>query len=277
MDINTQNKTADYTGDVIAKQAPGGAEAKSQAEVSKGIQGTAGNLPQAQREEIASLLQNPNLSPKASADAANDPDVAAKLEQIEQLLNSSNNSDAARLLGRLMVELGALQRKEALTDRLNTRNAAKAELEAAAGKLEASADETRAGAMANMVFSMAASAISIGTAVRSASVAKSGLNGDEGTKQLMAVKAQAISGVGTGVSGLFSAAGGGISGAMDANAKVLQADQQRISAEAEVTKGEGEMEASEQQALQEFINQMIQFIKEMRDAEVEQLAVVTRG
>ncbi len=278
MDINTQNKTADYNAGALAKQGADSAQAKEPAtDVSKGIQGTANNLPEALRKDLAVLLQNPNLSPKASTDAANDPGVAAKFAQIEQLLNSSNNSDAARLLGRLMVEIGAQQRQEALADRLNTRNAAKAELEAAAGKLEASADATRKGALMNMVFSMVAGAISIGFAAGTAKMTGAGLKGVEGDKQLIAAQAQAVSGGGQGLSGLSSAAGAGAGGMMEANAKTLQADQQRISAEAEVTKGEGEMEASEQQALQEFVNQIIQFIKELRDAEVEQLAVVTRG
>ncbi|MEL6840620.1 MAG: hypothetical protein AAFP85_15110, partial [Pseudomonadota bacterium] len=80
----------------------------------------------------------------------------------------------------------------------------------------------------------------------------------------------AISGAYTAVGGLGNASG-------QYFAQNLQADQAREQADAEVTKSEGELEAAEQQALQEFITQMIQFIKEMRDAEVEQLAVVTRG
>lgn len=271
MDITTNKTNVDYTSGTIAKDSmPGASDGTNN--VAKGIQTGAAGIPDTQSKAFLSVVQDTDLSPKASTQPASDPEVEAKFKQIEQLLNSSDSSDAARLLGRLLVELGALQRKEALTDRLLARDAAQSELKAGANKLDAAATATMVGAGASLALGMVSAAISISYAGASA---KMQLTGPPG--QATSTAAQTTNMKGGAIAGVSSSLGQFSNSMAQATSQTFQADQAREQANAEVTKSEGEMEATEQQALQEFINQMIQFIKEMRDAEVEQLAVVTRG
>ena len=123
---------------------------------------------------------------------------------------------------------------------------------------------------------MVTSAISVGVGVKAGTALKGG-GTDAVNVQAQSMKSQQIMMMGGAVSGLSGALASTTGSLGQSISQTHQADQAREQANAEVTKSEGELEATEQQALQEFINQIIQFLKEMRDAEVEQLAVVTRG
>lgn len=60
-------------------------------------------------------------------------------------------------------------------------------------------------------------------------------------------------------------------------AKLAEADASRFGAEAEETRGEGDVSKEVQQSLNEMVTAMINFLKELRSAEVEQMAAITRG
>ncbi|WP_341367301.1 hypothetical protein [Yoonia sp. BS5-3] len=273
MDINTQNQ-ANYAGGLSAQQQANTANAQ-ETQVSQGIQAIIDGLPDAQRERFELVVKNLSLTPEALARLGLDPEVEATVKNAQTALSERSNFDMSSVLGRALVELGALQRKEALTDRLNAREAAKNELKAAAGELDRAAKATIAGAITNLVMSVVSVAISMAFAGRSGA-AMAGAKGDAAVNAA-ASKAQTINMMGGAVNGVSTSLGGVGQASADAASKNFQADQNRQQADAEVTKSEGELEANEQQALNEFLSQIIQFIKELRDAEVEQLAVVTRG
>ena len=303
MEINAQKANVDYASPVNANERTSGTTGKT-GDVAKGIQAGATGLPDAQGKALLTAISNSDLSPKPSIKSLSDPEVEAQLDEIERLLNSSNSSDAARLLGRLLGEIGALQRKEALNDRLLARDAAQSELKAGAKQLDSAATATMVGAGASLALGLVSAGVSIafagkamsamnsGTASQgtvavtqpgNAGAAAQGTNAAVGQGANAAANsnattiAQTINMKGGAIAGLASS-GGQFAGAMgQSTAQTYQADQAREQANAEVTKSESELEATEQQALQEFVNQIIQFIKELRDAEVEQLAVVTRG
>ncbi len=272
MAIDTQSVNVNAATNAYANQDVAAAPLTSK-DIATGIQAAVNELPEAQRKELQSFVQSRSLPPGDTGEDPVDPDTEKRMKEIEQLLAANGGTfDAAKVFGRLMVELGALQRKEALTDRLNAREAARGELNSAANKLDKSADVTRHAAKVSLAMGVLGGATSIAFAGGSLKVL-----GGSGDTQVITSTAQSLNGAGGGLSGLMNAGGQFATTTGQATSQTLQADQNRIQAESEVTKGEGEMEAAEQQALQEFVNQIIQFIKEMRDAEVEQLAVVTRG
>ena len=305
MEINAQKANVDYASPVNANERTSGTTGKT-GDVAKGIQAGATGLPDAQGKALLTAISNSDLSPKPSIKSLSDPEVEAQLDEIERLLNSSNSSDAARLLHALFHGqlLRALQRKEALNDRLLARDAAQSELKAGAKQLDSAATATMVGAGASLALGLVSAGVSIafagkamsamnsGTASQgtvavtqpgNAGAAAQGTNAAVGQGANAAANsnattiAQTINMKGGAIAGLASS-GGQLAGAMgQSTAQTYQADQAREQANAEVTKSESELEATEQQALQEFVNQIIQFIIELRDAEVEQLAVVTRG
>lgn len=202
-----------------------------------------------------------------------------------------------------MVELGALQRKEALNDRLNARLFARAELQAGADQLKEAAANTERGArnafIIAAVTAVASAAFAAGALKITVSSAKADLSAGKtlepgitlkpptgggadapdmsGASQIAAAKAQAINLVG-GTANSIGQSSSGMANAMDQSAaQIHQATQAEFQAEAEVTRSEGELEASEQQALHEFTTQMIQFIKELREIEAEELGIFAKG
>ncbi len=284
------------------------------AEVSSGIQARVSDMSQTERVAYLALIKSPDFAPDASTSLADAEATFSNLEKIAEQLSLTTNSSAAKLLGRVLVELAAQQRQEALDSRLVARTAARAELEAGANKLRDASQDLRDGAKKALITGAITSGVAIAAAGAGGiaggatmSKASQGMSGTAGatakaadavddaaataSKSLEAANKQLISNQAGGLAaiGQSFAAGGGAAGTLggaisqqqsaegQADAQLDQAEQAKLQAEAEVTKSEGELETSEQQALQEFVNQMIQFLKEMRDAEVEQMAVVTRG
>lgn len=271
MDITTQKANVDYTSTAIAKEGVPGST-KNTVDVATGIQAGVAGVPDAQNKAFLSVVNSMDLAPKASEVPVSDPELTAKMEQIQQLLNNSNSSEAARLLGRLMVELGALQRKEALNDRLLARDAAQAELKAGANKMDKAATATMSGAISSLVLGMVSAAASIAYAKFSAQAMMKAPDTQTGlaVAQQMNMKGGALGGLGNSASQFSNSIGQSVS-------QTHQADQAREQANAEVTKSEGELESTEQQALHEFISQMIQFLKELREIEAEELGVFAKG
>ncbi len=257
-------------------------------------------IPSTDYQALISVIEQPNLAPKTSIHQSIDTDTQRNLEEIERLLSQSSSSDASRLLGRLLVELGAQQRREALDSRLISRSIARAELEAGADELRQAAKKTEKGALMSMVLTIVGSTISIAAGVMSlqasAAAMRTGGAGslptgnattpgnramertpDVVAQDALTSRAYALKELAGITNQLVGSAAQYTKSTFDAGAQVDQATQGEFQAEAEVTKSEGEVEASEQQALHEFVSQMIRFIKEQLDAEVEQQAAVTRG
>lgn len=277
--VNTQYLPASYldaNGDLKAGISPDKA-----AEVSKGIQARVADMSTDERGLYLAIVKSPDFAPVASTSVTDTEEMLSKMESVADRLSLSTNANAARLLGRALVELGAQQRQEALNDRLTARTTARAELVAGAEKLRDGAEDLKAGAKSAMITGIVTSAISIGFAVAGGVAGTKAMyaarGGDKAAADAASALGQASSAIGNAIASMGQSISQYQSAVGQANSQLAQADQSELQAEAEVTKSEGELETSEQQALQEFVNQLIQFLKEMRDAEVEQMAVVTRG
>ncbi|MEP3667479.1 MAG: hypothetical protein ABJN42_12215, partial [Roseibium sp.] len=92
---------------------------------------------------------------------------------------------------------------------------------------------------------------------------------------------EAMAGGVTGIANAISSGAQGSSAAISSGAtqeaEFLKADASLAAADAEETKSEGDLHREFQQTLDEMIKAMTNFLKEMRSAEVEQMAAVTRG
>ncbi|MEM8797306.1 MAG: hypothetical protein AAGE61_17230 [Pseudomonadota bacterium] len=97
------------------------------------------------------------------------------------------------------------------------------------------------------------------------------------TVSASSAKAQQTASMGGAIGGMGSSSAGAVQSLTGAQAKDLEADASEEAAEAELTKSEADVDREVQQALDEFMKHLINFIKELRDAEVEQMAAVTKG
>jgi len=88
---------------------------------------------------------------------------------------------------------------------------------------------------------------------------------------------QGIAGVGTAVGGFGQSLGGLSASGLQEQAKLSEADAQVFAAEAEETRSEGDVFKEVQLALDEMIKAMINFLKELRAAEVEEMRAITKG
>lgn len=368
-------------------------------EVAAGVEARATALPAAEKAAFLAMVKSPDFSPNASTTPS---DLFASLDRYQAAARTIvasfsapvSSADNAKILARLMVELGGLQRKEALDCRLAARQQAKAELNAQAGDLRAAADKAVEAAVVQMVVAVATavisivgSAVSIGGAMKNAGKLKDlnkGLQkadslddaknvtkaadldkaGDVGkanpakkpidldaasdageTKKLklkvfvketdgageangikkpanldagdsapdagnikkstnvdtpddmadanvgnnpefdlgmrkIASKEGIIQGI-AGMAGTISSAGQGSAAAISSGAtqesKYLEASASEKAAEAEETRGEGDLSREFQQSLDELLKAMINFLKEMQDAEVGQMSAITRA
>lgn len=203
-------------------------------------------------------------------------------------------------IAELMIITATDQRKEAMQSRLNLRDNVKAMIEAQVGKLEDAAKEMKSAAMKVLVtgiISAAVQGIAAGVGMYGAMKTK-----DASMEQLANQKEAAKHGskmpeiTEVQINASKSAAnanatqkafemGGGISQSAgqsermkdEAKAKEDEAEATAHSAEAEQQRADADMEKEIFSQLAEVIKSIIQFIKEMKDAEVEQMAAVTKG
>ncbi len=254
----------------------------------------------------------------------------------------SFTGDIARLLSRIMIEQAGEARQNALRDRLNARDAAKADLLSQAGNLRDAASKMVAGAVANLVtgslsglLSIGAAGISLGTSfgqirnmtsnmsatktatetanaateeignaskiLKNASLGKADkaqLNTvvDTATRaktaaeqaasqaadafRLANAKADAainLGKLGEAIGGLGKSIGSGTDAHYQAMAKTSDAQATEDAAEAQYTQQTVEMKKAVQDAASDMMKQIIAFIKELRDAEVEAMRAITRA
>jgi hypothetical protein len=291
------------------------------AQVAAGIQAKAESLPPAQRAVFLGIIQSPSLGPTAG-DFKSNPDAALDRagEASARLTALFESLDSGDVLGKLMIEIAQMQRKDALESRLMAREQAKGQMMDQAGDMREAAAKIMTGAIISLVVTVVASLVTIAASVGNTA---SGLKGISGQKQALdgqkmasqgqtqqsyrgATDAQKTEGMklesqgydlnkkgldGQAVSmkqqlkaDLISQLGQIIQGfgnMMDSNfqsqAKVEEAEGQEHAAQAEHAKGEADIARDTQQQLDEFINKLIEFLKNLNETEVNQMAAVTRG
>ncbi|WP_294641431.1 type III secretion system translocon subunit SctB [uncultured Aureimonas sp.] len=86
----------------------------------------------------------------------------------------------------------------------------------------------------------------------------------------------AVGQIGEQIGGMGRASASGSEGLMQAEAKSMEADGSRFAAEATVQQQKADMGKEVQQAAEEMIRQIINFVKDLQDSEVEMMRAVTR-
>jgi hypothetical protein len=267
-------------------------------------------MPSAQRDLFLSMLHTADLSP-----AGNRPeDVNAALERLDGALSNVANAtttvlaalallmevgtQAVDLLAKTMIEQAAQQRKDALASRLEAREQAKNQLLDQAGKMKEAAEKELSGALTAMITAIVIAVVTI--AISTLSIAKAGSSMDkvakagdmpknpdgtlsaEATMLTSAAGAQqqsatAWSSLSQALGGLGQGIGGYMKATADADAKKTEADGQIHAANAQYEQGQADIKKEIQDAVNDLIKSIIQFLKEIKDAEIQMMQAITRG
>jgi hypothetical protein len=217
----------------------------------------------------------------------------AKLQKVlEDFISGAKDRTA---LFSALIEMMNNQRQSAVDQRANARESAKNELLDAAGKSKEAANKQKDAAVAGLVLGLLSGATQIGTGTISVKLQKAG---NTEAKQIKAEgkllgkdmdgalntastklqgKIQAASSFGGSAKDLTSSAGQGASGSIQSEASNLQAEGQEIQAIAQDTQNQQDIEKKFAEDLTEAIKSVIQFIKEIRNAEIERMASITRA
>ena len=300
MSLTTEQKAVlppsyfDGNGDLVGTVTTEQAQATA-----NGILARMSDMPPAEKAVFLAMIKSPDLAPTANMSSADFnavlDDLEAASKVLSELILSSSESNGADVLARLMVELAALQRKSALDARLEAREEAKNTALDAAGKLDDAAKEIRTGAVIALVLTIVASVVSIimsavsikgaagaaSTSKEAGAAAKAGnqglsssLNSQAGAQS---ARAQSMATLGTTFSQLLQAGGKFGEAEMQAQQKETEAEGARLNALAEMIRGEGDIDKEVFQALDELIKAIINFVKERLEAEVNEMAAITRG
>ncbi|MFM2279812.1 MAG: hypothetical protein RLZZ444_2043 [Pseudomonadota bacterium] len=211
----------------------------------------------------------------------------ADLEKLQKVLEDfiSGAKDRTALFSAL-IEMMNNQRQSAVDQRANARESAKNELLDAAGKSKEAASKQMDAAIAGLVLGIIAGATQIGTggftlgAQTNHSAKMKNVTNDAVINSAAAKlqnQTQAIGSFGGAAKDMTSSAGQGASGTMQSDASNLQAQGQEIQAIAQDTQGQQDIEKKFAEDLTEAIKAVIQFIKEIRNAEIERMQSITRG
>ena len=273
--------------------------------VQAGIQAKLNSLPPISRGDFQQMVAN--LTP-------GDVDTPAKLEatltMFEAALTKLGNVDSdvvafvgdlAKLLARLMIEQTADQRQNALKDRLLARDKAKGELMSQADQLGKAADKMIEGATTALITGLVGAGLQIlGAAVNLAGAFKalSGM-GDaqkatqqaikDANEQAMKAAEQAfgkaqtmgqlfatISQIGSGIGDATKAGGTSADARLQAEGKKLEAEGSRDAAQAQEHQQIADSKKQMEEALNDMMKQIINFLKEMREAEVDAMRSLTK-
>lgn len=262
------------------------------ARVSGLVESKVAQMPPAERELFLLMLQGADLAPNGTVPA----DLGATLDRMEAAAAALNRladmgSNSIDLLARLMVEQAGQQRKDALAERLAAREQAKSDLMDQASKMKEAADKLVSGALQNMIISIVTSLASAALSVVSAAKATQGLSSAKDAKGLTDGAQQAKLGVAGGHNALGQAWGGGsqavgtLGGGIgnyaqtleQSDSKKLEAEGSMKAAEAQYAQGQADIKKEMQDALNQMIQSIINFIKEMKEAEVNMMQAITRG
>lgn len=205
----------------------------------------------------------------------------------------------AKFLARAMIENAGEQRQNALNDRLAARESAKAELVSQADKMEKAADKMATGAIVNLVAGVIGGAMSIGGSAFSAvkgmsqikemkglvgemkgkdisaqsfKTAETQFGGVNSQMQLTAAKSQIVASSGD----MTKMLGSSSDARLQAEAKREDAGGARDAADAQVAQQQAELSKDTQDTMNEMVKQIINFLKELKDAEVDAMRALTR-
>jgi hypothetical protein len=223
-----------------------------------------------------------------------DAEMLAAAQKILESVPAGFTGNISQFLSRAMMEHAAEQRQNALDMRLAERQAAKEQMFAQAGEMEAAADKMKNQAISNLVLSVVTA--SVGIAGTMSSVNKFGdlaalkMSDMAHEKSEMIGKGDKFEDLKSardlehgkqfegGMGSLTNSLGSSFGSAQfsQAAAKTDEADAKRDAAEAEMHKMQGEANQHLQQGMSDMMKQIINFIKELKDAEVESMRSITR-
>jgi hypothetical protein len=264
--------------------------------ISQGNAEKAANMPEAQRQIFLSMLRN---VPEGDIDLTNLDKSMARLEAASLALYNLGlmKGNIIDLLARVMIEQAGEQRQNELENRLQAREQAKQELLDQAGKMKQAADEMVKGAITALVIAVvsavvtiALSAVQIKMASKQLDMAKTGAKdfakGDIDADELKAVldqagaiggKAQGWGSIGQGINNIANGFGNWGKAEFEAQAKRLEAEGTIDSAQSQYIQGQGDLRKEMQETLNQMIQAIINFIKEMKESEVNMMQSITRG
>ncbi|WP_378940821.1 hypothetical protein [Mesorhizobium sp. ANAO-SY3R2] len=271
--------------------------------VQLGVQARLETIPQAQKEALLAAVYN--LAPgDVSAPGALEAKLTSLQNAAKLLADLPPETTAfvgniAKFLARAMIEMAGEQRQNALADRMNARETAKAELMNQADSMDKAADKMTEGALTALIAGVIGGAISIagslGTAVSGLSQlskmstaiqSMKGMTPQEAATSLASnafAKAQSATQVYAGIGQLATSSGEIVKTAgsttdarLQADAKRQEAQGMRDAADAQFAQQTAELKKEVQDTMNDMIKQIINFIKELKDAEVEAMRALTR-
>jgi hypothetical protein len=213
--------------------------------------------------------------------------LGVDLEKLQKVLEDfiSGAKDRTALFSAL-IELLNNQRQSAVDQRANARESAKNELLDAAGKNKEAASKQMEAAVVGLVFGVLGGAIQStagGMTVKAQATHIGNIKGvtNEATlntaSQVHQGELQKISSFGGALKDITNSSGQGASGTIQSDASNLQAEGQEIQAVAQDTQNQQDIAKKFAEDLTEVAKSVIQFIKEIRNAEIERMASITRA
>lgn len=240
--------------------------------VAKGVSERIKDMPEAQKELFKDMVQAMSLAPSSKGKY----DVDGALDRIEKLVDKVTDfaakvtqllgSSAIDLLSRALVEMAADQRKAALESRLRARDDAKTELMSQAQTMRDDAAKIMAGAIVGAVLQIAAAGLSIGAS----SKALGKLSDGDTTG------AEITNAIGGAIKSIGDAVANAINSSLQAAAKIDQAQGTEHAAQAEEIKAKGDIAKELGDAVQDMVKAIINFLKELKDAQAEQMRSLTK-
>lgn len=270
-------------------------------QVQAGVMGAIKDMPEAEKAKFLDMVAG--LAPE-QVDTQIELDIVLSVfKGAAEAIGSSSSpaaafvGDVAKFLARAMMEQASHERKNALEGRLAAREQAAAQSMEQSEKLNDAADKMMAGAMTNMIIGIVASAVSalasgvsavgsLGGALKLGGIG-SALKGSGATTLTAAQDItksvttgvvdglNALSKVATSLSDMSRSIGTGIDGKMQAEAKKMEADAQIDAAQSQYSQQTGDMKKEIQDNMKELMERIINFVKEMQDAEVDAMRAIT--
>ena len=268
--------------------------------VQLGVQASLNDIPEARQKAFLALVND--LAP---GDLSTPQDIKNKLASLQNAAKltadlppatSAYVGNIAKFLARAMIEMASEQRQNALADRMAARETAKAELISQAGQMEKAADKMAQGALTSLITGVIGGAISVGASLGGAIAGASqlskmstatGMKGatpdaiaaaktafDKG--QTISSTASSFAQVGTAFGDITKTGGSSSDGRLQADAKREEAQGSRHAAEAQYAQQAAELKKDVQDTMSEMIKQIINFIKELKEAEVDAMRALTR-
>lgn len=231
----------------------------------------------------------------------NDPELR------EKLLSALGSGGGAEEIAALMIKFSNLGRENALDQRLQAREAAKADLMASASESREAASKQIAAAIVGFVVSVVSAVVSLAGSISSAKNAVSALketkeanqmeklakiaesSGDKSAPRLTeaaknagasaqaaTLATQRSADIGRALSQLAGGLGQLVSGVLEGAAKIDEAEGKEFEAEATDQQAQADIGKKIMDDIEEMVKAAIQFLKAMQSAEVDLMASMTR-